>query len=61
MIRQDGGVKEGELSFLKLILSAHRNKCGTKIFGLTKTTPLYLSSQAPYKEILIDQLRSQAS
>ena len=56
---RDGGLEGGEQSFLKLIASANRNKCRIKTIGLVKTTPLYLSSQAPTK-ILIKQLRCQA-
>ena len=29
---------------------ANQNKCGIKTIGLAKTTPLYRSSQAPYKD-----------
>jgi hypothetical protein len=49
----------GELSFLKIIALANRNKCGIKtIWSSQDYTPL--SSQAPYKKILIEQLRCQA-
>ena len=37
------------LSFLKLNAPANQNKYGIKIISLAKTTPLYLSYQAPYK------------
>ena len=33
--------------FLKLIASTNQNKCRIKTIGLAKTTPLYLSYQAP--------------
>ena len=50
----------GEQSFLKLkMLSANQNKYGIKLLGLAKTTPLYLKL-APYKKILIEQLRCRA-
>ena len=47
---RDGGLKGGEQSFLNLIALANRNKCEIKTIGLAKTTPLYRSSQAPYKD-----------
>ena len=31
-------------------MPANRNKCGIKTMGLAKTTPLYISSQVPYKD-----------
>ena len=40
----------GEQSFLKLITSANRNKCGIRTIGLVKTTPIYLCSLAPCKD-----------
>ena len=47
---RDGGLKGGEQSFLNLIALANQNKCGIKTIGLAKTTPLYRSSQASYKD-----------
>ena len=47
---RDGRLEEGEQSFLKIIAPANRDKCGIKTIGLVKTTLLYLSSQAPYKD-----------
>ena len=40
----------GEQSFLKLIASANRYKCGIKTIGLPKTIPHYIYSLAPCKD-----------
>ena len=40
----------GEQSFVKLIASANRNKCGNTTIGLAKTTPLNICSIAPCKD-----------
>ena len=47
---RNGGLEGMNSSFKKLTAPANRNKCGIKTIGLAKTTPLYLNSQAHYKD-----------
>ena len=56
-VRSRWRTRGGEQFFVKTkMLPANRNKSGLKLIGLAKTIPLYLLL-APYKKILIEQLR----